>query len=77
MCVYRLCVCVYVYVYMYIVYVCMYVYHFLLLFVWDMVFLCNLGCPGTHSVDQAGLKSACLCLPSAGSKGMHHHHPAL
>ncbi|GAB1302908.1 H/ACA ribonucleoprotein complex subunit DKC1 [Apodemus speciosus] len=28
-------------------------------------------CPGTHSVDQAGLelKSDCLCLPSAGIKG--------
>jgi hypothetical protein len=25
-------------------------------FFWDRVFLCNSGCPGTHSVDQAGLK---------------------
>ncbi|GAB1285682.1 Cyclic AMP-dependent transcription factor ATF-6 alpha [Apodemus speciosus] len=35
------------------------------------VSLCSPGCPGTHSVDQAGLelqKSACLCLPSAGTK---------
>jgi hypothetical protein len=33
------------------------------------------GCPGTHFVDQAGLelKSACLCLPSAGIKGVRHH----
>ena len=32
-----------------------------------------------HFVDQAGLltqKSACLCLPSAGIKGMQHHCPA-
>jgi hypothetical protein len=37
------------------------------------------GCPGTHFVDQAGLelkKSARLCLPSAGIKGVHHHGPA-
>jgi hypothetical protein len=23
---------------------------------WDRVFLCSPGCPGTHSVDEAGLK---------------------
>ncbi|GAB1287840.1 Annexin A9 [Apodemus speciosus] len=37
--------------------------------------LCSPGCPGTHSVDQAGLKlqrSACLCLPSAGTKGVDY-----
>jgi hypothetical protein len=29
----------------------------LLFFVFrDMVSLCSLGCPGTHSVDQAGLE---------------------
>ena len=44
-------------------------------------FLCSFGvCPGTPSVDQAGLTvteiSVCLCLPSAGIKGMHHHYPA-
>ena len=43
----------------------------------DMVSLCSSGCPGTHSVDQAGLKlrnpPACLCLPSAGIKGLCHH----
>jgi hypothetical protein len=37
-------------------------------------------CPGTHSVGQAGLKlrnpPACLCLPSAGIKGVCHHCPA-
>jgi hypothetical protein len=27
------------------------------------------GCPGTQ-------KSECLCLPSAGIKGMLHHYPA-
>jgi hypothetical protein len=35
----------------------------------DMVSLCSLGCPGTHSVDQAGLElrdpSTCLGLLSA------------
>jgi hypothetical protein len=48
-------------------------------FLGDRVSLCSPGCPGTHSVDQAGLelrKSACLCLPSAGIKGMCHHCPA-
>ncbi|GAB1295127.1 E3 SUMO-protein ligase RanBP2 [Apodemus speciosus] len=33
--------------------------------------LCSPGCPGTHSVDQAGLelkRSTCLCLPSAEIK---------
>jgi hypothetical protein len=31
------------------------------------------GYPGTHSVDQAGIeKSTCLCLPSAGIKGVHY-----
>ena len=34
----------------------------------DRVVLCSPDCPGTHSVDQAG-----LCLPSARIKGMHHH----
>jgi hypothetical protein len=52
---------------------------FVLFFVfWDRVSLCSPGCPGTHFVDQAGLelrtqKSACLCLASAGIKGVHHH----
>ena len=37
------------------------------------------SCPGTHCVDQAGLKlteTVCLCLPSARIKGMRHHCPA-
>jgi hypothetical protein len=29
---------------------------FLIWFFWDRVSLCSFGCPGTHSVDQAGLK---------------------
>jgi hypothetical protein len=39
-------------------------------------FLYSPGCPGTHFVDQAGLrtqKSTCLCLPSAGIKSMRRH----
>jgi hypothetical protein len=41
----------------------------------DRVSLCSPGCPGTHSVDQAGLKlrNLPLCLPSAGIKGMRHY----
>jgi hypothetical protein len=31
--------------------------------------LCRPGWPGTR-------KSTCLCLPSAGIKGVRHHHPA-
>jgi hypothetical protein len=31
--------------------------------------LCGPGWPGTQ-------KSTCLCLPSAGIKGVCHHHPA-
>jgi hypothetical protein len=45
----------------------------------DRVSLCSPGCPGTHSVDQAGPRTqrfACLCLSSAGIKGMCHHCPA-
>ena len=40
----------------------------------DRVFLCSPDCPGTHSVDQTGLelKSACLCLLSAGISMCHH-----
>jgi hypothetical protein len=29
---------------------------FVLFFFWDRVSLCSPGCPGTHSVDQAGLE---------------------
>jgi hypothetical protein len=37
-------------------------FHFILLFIYlflvfrDRIFLCSPGCPGTHSVDQAGLE---------------------
>jgi hypothetical protein len=43
----------------------------------DRVSLCSPGCPGTHSVDQAGLELRNLpaCLPSAGIKGVCHHSP--
>jgi hypothetical protein len=38
------------------------------------VSLCSPGCPGTGSVDQAGLE---FCLPPpAGIKGVHYHCPA-
>jgi hypothetical protein len=59
---------------------------FVCLFVWlvfrDRVSLCSPGCPGTHSVDQAGLElrnspaSAPTPTPSAGIKGVRHHRPA-
>jgi hypothetical protein len=44
----------------------------------DRVSLYSPGCPGTHnSLGRPGWartqKSACLCLPSAGIKGMRHH----
>ena len=42
----------------------------------DRVSLYSSGCPGTHSVDQAGLElrnlPASACLPSAGIKGVRH-----
>ena len=47
----------------------------------DRVSLCSSGCPGTHSVDQASLElrnpPVSASLPSAGIKGVRHHHPAL
>ena len=37
---------------------------FVCLFVcWDRVSLCNPGCPGTHSIDQAALKLTEILLP--------------
>jgi hypothetical protein len=51
----------------------------LFLFFRDRVSLCSPGCPGTCLVDQAGprtQRSACLCLPSAGIKGVRHLCPA-
>jgi hypothetical protein len=41
---------------------------FFFFFFKDRVFLCSPGCPGTHSVDQAGLLSA---LPSTSLGCMH------
>ncbi|GAB1289332.1 Membrane metallo-endopeptidase-like 1 [Apodemus speciosus] len=44
-----------------------------------MVSLCSPGCPGTHSVDQAGLELRNLpasASQSAGITGMCHYHPA-
>jgi hypothetical protein len=48
------------------------------LFSCDRVSLCSPGWPGTHSRPSwpPTQKSACLCLPSAGIKGMRHHCPA-
>jgi hypothetical protein len=49
---------------------------FKLFFFRDRVSLCSSGCPGTHSVDQAGLELRNL--PASASrviKGMHHHCP--
>ena len=46
----------------------------------NRVSLCSPGCPRTNSLCRPGWpriqKSACLCLPSAGIKGVHHHCPA-
>lgn len=40
-------------------------------------FLCSPGCPGIHLLYQADLELReiwdCLCLPSAGIKGVHQH----
>jgi hypothetical protein len=46
-----------------------------------VLFVClfSPACPGTHSVDPGWprtQKFACLCLPSAGIKGVRHHHLA-
>jgi hypothetical protein len=52
----------------------LFIYLFILVF-WDRVSLCSPGYPGTHSRPgwPRTQKSACLCLPSAGIKGMRHH----
>ncbi|GAB1289500.1 DnaJ homolog subfamily B member 6 [Apodemus speciosus] len=41
------------------------------------VSLCSPGCPGSHSVDQAGLelRNSCLCFRSAGLKGVRQPPP--
>jgi hypothetical protein len=43
----------FIYLFIYIVY--LFIYLFIFVFR-DRVSLCSPGCPGTHSVDQAGLK---------------------
>jgi hypothetical protein len=50
---------------------------FLFLFFRDRVSLCSPGCPGTHSVDQAGLRNLPASAPRAGIKGLCHHCLAL
>ena len=45
----------------------------------DRISLCSPGCPGTHSLDQAGLELRNLpasVSQSAGITGMCHHCPA-
>ena len=53
--------------------VCLFVFLFVL--GGDRVSLCSPGCPGTHSVDQAGLelRDDCLCLSFAGITGVCYH----
>jgi hypothetical protein len=56
---------------------CFVLFCFVFVFVFrDRVSLYNPGCPGTHFVDQGWpqtQKSVCLCLLSAGIKGVRHH----
>ena len=47
-------------------------FFFFFFFFRDRVYMCSPGCPGTHFVDQAGLKIRNLPA-SAGIKGMCHH----
>ena len=46
------------------------------LFFWDCCFLCNPGCPESHSVDQNQVslqqRSACFCPLSARIKGVYY-----
>lgn len=47
---------------------------------WDTICLYSPGCLGTSSVDQGDLRlkrSVCLCLPTAGIKGVCHHYPEM
>lgn len=43
-------------------------------FSWDRVSLCNPCCPGTHSVDQAGLKLGDLPVSAVRIKGLLYYH---
>jgi hypothetical protein len=50
---------------------------FVLVFQSQGSYPCSPGCSGTCSVGQAAAsRFTYLCLPSAGTKGMHIHHPA-
>jgi hypothetical protein len=54
-------------------------FHFILVFR-DRISLCSSGCPGNSLCRPdwpRTQKSTCLCLPSAGIKGVHHHCPAI
>ena len=55
---------------------CLCLCSWLFLFFRDRVCLYSPGCPGTHSVAQAGLQFRITCLPSTGNKGVCHHYPA-
>jgi hypothetical protein len=56
-----------------LIYICVYIY---ILVFRDRVSLYSPGCPGTHFCRPGWprtQKSSCLCLPSSGIKGVHHH----
>ena len=62
-------------------YIISYNFLFFVFWIWfsDRVSQYSLGCPGTHSVDQAGLELRNLSASasqSAGITGVCHHHPA-
>ena len=48
---------------------------FLLIYFWYRISLYSSGCPGNHSVNQAGLEltDSFAWISSAGITGMHHH----
>jgi hypothetical protein len=43
----------------------------------DVISLCSPGCHKPNHIEESVLKftEICLCLPSVGIKGMHHHSP--
>lgn len=47
--------------------------HPFFLSLWGRMCLCSSDWPGTCYIDQAALKTSCLCLSSAEIKGMHHY----
>ena len=55
-----------IYLFIYLLFIQLFKFFFLQ----DRVSLCSPDCPGTHSVDQAGLE---LCLLNALIKGVRHH----